>query len=339
MLQGLLFPAPESRDASLRGSVATEAARPAAAASASGSTAASDRRALTAAIAGVAGVSVVGAAVTALLVRSGRKAQQARERGREDSAEALAEDPPADTATLEALQLRQEAMLRSPAGIAWGGGHDDGGGYRRASSPRRASDASPRHSASRRRAAYRGGGDPSRLEDDRYGSHGAAAGSTDHPVPVPVHVASHPRFGPAIQGLSEAGVVSRSHLRAVVTHVDALMRHAAALEYCDPSEPGARDHILDAIGRASSARRKVMRRLVRLSAATGIPRVKETNKLIESSLQELLDEIRTGTEETIYNANLVMQEKLEMDVFASTSDAAESSYAGPDESYDIYMRS
>jgi len=280
-------------------------------------TATADRRALTTAVAGVAGVSIVGAAVTALLIRSGKKARAGEDRRQET--DVFAEDPPGGEGGEAPLtdQLHSHTGMTSPAGVAWGG-WPDGGGI----------DSSRRQPASRvRDRRVYGRGRSARSAKDRlsprasiYTDNHQASGGDE--VPVPTYIASHPRFGPAIQGLRDAGVVSRAHLRAVVAHVDALMRHVAALEYCDPTAGGAREEIMAAIAGASTARRKVMRRLVRLSSATGIPRVRETNKLIESSLQELLDEIRTGTEETLYNANLVMQDKLELDVFASAREDA-----------------
>lgn len=129
---------------------------------------------------------------------------------------------------------------------------------------------------------------------------------------IPQHVERHPRFGGAIQKLHDNPVISRSHLRALVSHVDHLIRSYYALETLKTADSRKVAH---ACADVSYYRTKVMRRVVRLAYATGIPQHAESNRLVDDSVQECLDDIKKGTDDMLHNAHLASMDKFDASVF------------------------
>lgn len=120
------------------------------------------------------------------------------------------------------------------------------------------------------------------------------------------YLRKHPRFGPALAHLESLpeSTVKRGHLAAAAVHLDALMQAAARVE-----QGGDEDAPVLAIGQMSAARRRLMRRLVRIAKDSHVP-VTSKHRLIDETTQAALDEIRTGCEELLHNANLDLQVSL-----------------------------
>jgi len=123
------------------------------------------------------------------------------------------------------------------------------------------------------------------------------------------YLQNHPRFGPALAHLEQLTdtLLKEGHVLATIHHFYDLLLCAAAIERHVPSEND--DVLVQAVGAMSSARRKLMRRLVRIVKDIDIPKT-STNKLIDDTTQSALDDIRTGCEELLHNANLDFQKSL-----------------------------
>jgi len=125
------------------------------------------------------------------------------------------------------------------------------------------------------------------------------------------YIRGHPRFGAAVGHLHgmPPSTVKPGHLRAVLAHLDTLLVYAARIEQTRETDVSGADDAVNAIGQISSARRRLMRRLVRLAKDSKVPMTSK-HRLIDEGMQSAIDEIRTGCEEILHNANLELQTKL-----------------------------
>lgn len=131
-------------------------------------------------------------------------------------------------------------------------------------------------------------------------------------ITVPAHVDRHPRYGHALQRLSDNPTVSRAHLRALINHIDHLMRAQYALETLKTTDSSK---VARAASEVSYRRSKVMRRVVRLAYATKIPMLPDSNRVMDDSIQECLDEIRKATDDALHNTHLSSMDKFEASVY------------------------